>query len=74
MEAGELSSMLTSGPSGIFVYVENKVIPEIFNGDEDLTQAVEYLARFASFTTAGSYSNELVYRGLPADAIAEESE
>ncbi|MGB0334023.1 MAG: hypothetical protein ACPGGN_01535 [Opitutales bacterium] len=74
MEAGELSSMLTSGPSGIFVYVKNKVIPEISNDDEDLTQAVDYLARFASFTTGGSYSNELVYRGLPADVIAEESE
>ena len=74
MDAGELSPMLTSGPSGIFVYVENKVIPEIASDDEDLTQAEDYLARFAAFTAGGSYSSELVYRGLPEDAIADEAE
>lgn len=74
MDAGELSPMLTSGPSGIFVYVEDKVIPEIASDDEDLTQAEDYLARFAAFTAGGSYSSELVYRGLPEDAIAEEAE
>ena len=74
MDAGELSPMLTSGPSGIFVYVEDKVIPEIASDDEDLIQAEDYLARFAAFTAGGSYSSELVYRGLPEDAIAEEAE
>ncbi|MDQ8193096.1 hypothetical protein QEH59_01570 [Coraliomargarita sp. SDUM461004] len=74
MQAGEISPMLTSGGTGIFVYLENKEIPEIANDDEDLTQAEEYLARFAAYTSGTSFANELVFRGLPDTSTEELAE
>lgn len=72
MQSGEVSPMLTSGgSSGTFVYVENKEVPEIASDDEDLSQAGDYLARFAAYTSGASFSNELVFRGLPEDATEE---
>jgi len=68
MSSGDVSPMLTSGGTGIFVYVENKEVPEIASDDEDLTQAEGFLARFASFTSGAAYANELVFLGLPEDA------
>jgi len=72
MQSGEVSPMLTTGGTGIFVYVENKVVPEIASDDEDLTQAEDYLARFAAYTSGTAFANELVFRGLPEDAATEE--
>jgi peptidyl-prolyl cis-trans isomerase D len=74
MESSDISPMLTSGGTGIFVYVENKDVPEIASDDEDLTQAEDYLARFAAYTSRSAYANELVFRGLPEDAVEELAE
>lgn len=70
MQAGEVSPMLTTGGSGIFVHLVDKVVPEIASDDEDLTQAEDYLARFAAYTSGAAFANELVYRGLPEEAAA----
>jgi peptidyl-prolyl cis-trans isomerase D len=72
MQSGEVSPMLTSGGSGIFVHVANKVVPEIASDDEDLTQAEDFLARYASFVSGSSFVNELVLRGLPEDSDVQE--
>jgi peptidyl-prolyl cis-trans isomerase D len=69
MQSGEISPMLTSGNTGIFVYLEDKVVPEIASDDEDLTQAQEYLVRFASYTSGSAFANELVFLGLPKESI-----
>jgi peptidyl-prolyl cis-trans isomerase D len=74
MQSGEVSPMLTSEGTGIFVYVKNKMIPEIASDDEDLTQAEDYLARFAAYTSGTAFANELVFRGLPEDATEELAE
>lgn len=70
MQAGEISPMLTTGGSGIFVHLVNKDIPEIASDDEDLTQAEDYLARFAAYTSGAAFTNELVFRGLPEEDTA----
>jgi len=74
MESGEVSPMLTSGGTGIFVFVENKEVPEIASDDDDLTQAEDYLARFAAYTSGTAFANELVFLGLPEEASEELSE
>jgi peptidyl-prolyl cis-trans isomerase D len=71
MQAGDVSPMITSGGIGILVYVAEKNVPEIASDDEDLTQAADYLARFSAYTSASAYANELVFQGLPEDAIDE---
>ena len=74
MQTGEVSPMLTTGGSGIFVHIAEKDVPEIASDDEDLTQAEDYLARFAAYTSGAAFANELVFRGLPeedADAVEE---
>lgn len=72
MDTGEVSPMLTSGGTGIFVYVQNKEVPEIANDDEDLTKAEDYLARFAAYSSGTAFANELVFEGLPKEATTEE--
>ncbi len=72
MQSGEVSPMLTTGDTGIFVYLESKEIPEIPSDDEDLTQAEDYLSRFAAYTSGGALTNELVFRGLPEEATTQE--
>lgn len=71
MEAGELSPMLTSGPTGIFVYVEEKNVPEIAADDENLIQARSFLQRYASYVSSNALISELVARGISEDAAAE---
>lgn len=68
MDAGELSPMLTSGATGIFVYVEEKDVPEIAADDENLIQAQGFLQRYASYVSANALVSELVARGVEADA------
>ena len=72
MQSGEVSPML--GGTGILVYVADKAVPEIASDDEDLTQAADYLARFAAYTSGTAYANELVFRGLPEEATQDLSE
>lgn len=72
MQAGEISPMI--GGSGILVYVANKEVPEIASDDEDLTQAEDYLARFAAYSSGTAYANELVIRGLPKEATQDLAE
>ncbi len=74
MQSGEISPMLTSGGTGIIVHVAEKLVPEIASDDEDLTQAEDYLARFAAYTSGTAFANELVFRGLPEDSTAEVAE
>ena len=71
MQAGDISPMLTSGGTGIFVYVANKTVPEIASDNEDLTQAEDFLARYAAYTSGSAFTNELVFLGLPEDAAEE---
>lgn len=72
MQAGEVSPMLTSGGSGIFVHVAEKTVPEIASDDEDLSQAKDFLARFAAYTSGTALVNELVFLGLPEESTARE--
>jgi peptidyl-prolyl cis-trans isomerase D len=71
MEAGELSPMLTSGPTGTFVYVEEKTVPEIAADDEDLTQAKSFLQRYASYVSSNALVSELVAKGISEEDAAE---
>ncbi len=70
MDAGELSPMLTSGNTGIFVYVEEKTVPEIAADDEDLTQAKSFLQRYASYVSSNALVSELVAKGISEDSAA----
>ncbi len=71
MEAGEISPMLTSGPTGTFVYVEEKNVPEISADDENLVQARSFLQRYASYVSSNALVSELVARGISEDSAAE---
>lgn len=72
MQPGEISSMLSVGPTGIFVYLENKEVPEIAADDEDLTQAQDMLKRYSAYTSGASYSTELIIQGLPEEDLETE--
>ena len=67
MQAGDISPMLTSDGIGIFVYLANKAVPEIASDNENLTQAEDFLARYAAYTSGSAFTNELVFLGLPED-------
>ena len=71
MQSGDISPMLTSDGTGIFVYVANKTVPEIASDNEDLTQAEDFLARYAAYTSGSALTNELVFLGLPEDTAEE---
>ena len=66
--------MLTAADTGIFVYLVNKTVPEITSDNEDLTQAKDFLTRYAAYTSGSALANELVFLGLPEDAAEELSE
>ena len=59
--------MLTSGNTGVFVYVEEKNVPEIAADDENLTQAQSFLKRYASYVSSNALVSELVARGIEED-------
>ncbi len=71
MQVGDISPMLTSDGTGIFVYVANKTVPEIASDNENLTQAEDFLARYAAYTSGSAFTNELVFLGLPEDTAEE---
>ena len=74
MQAGDISPMLTSDGTGIFVYLVNKNIPEIASDNEELKQAEDFLARYAAYTSGSSFVNELVILGLPEETTEALSE
>ena len=74
MQSGDISPMLTSDGTGIFVYVANKTVPEIASDNEDLTQAEDFLARYAAYTSGSALTNELVFLGLPKEAAEKLTE
>ena len=74
MQSGEVSPMLTSDGTGIFVYLANKTVPEIASENEELKQAEDFLARYAAYTSGSSFANELVFLGLPEEVAEELSE
>ena len=74
MQAGDVSPMLTSEGTGIFVYLVNKTVPEITSDNEDLTQAKDFLTRYAAYTSGSALANELVFLGLPEETAEEISE
>lgn len=74
MQSGEVSPMLTSDGTGIFVYLANKTIPEIASDNGELKQAEEFLARFAAYSSGSSFEEELVILGSPKEAAKELSE
>ena len=74
MQSGEVSPMLTSDGTGIFVYLANKTVPEIARENEELKQAEDFLARYAAYTSGSSFANELVFLGLPEEVAEELSE
>lgn len=71
MEAGTLSPMITSGESGLFVYVNSKTVPEIEADDEQVTQAKNFLQRYSSFVSSNALLNELITEGLPPEDLSE---
>jgi peptidyl-prolyl cis-trans isomerase D len=74
MRSGDVSPMLTYDGKGIFVYLANKTVPEIASENEELTQAEDFLTRYAAYTSGSSSANELVFLGLPEEAAEELSE
>ena len=72
MQPGEVSQMITSGGTGIFVHLIEKLVPDIAPEDEELAQAEEYLSRFSAYTSGSGYANELVFQGLPKESIDED--
>lgn len=71
MQQGELSSMITSGDSGIFVYIEEKTVPEIEADNEQLTQTSSFLKRYTAFISANALLNELVSKGSKIEEVGE---
>ena len=67
LKAGELSSMLQTGPSGTFVYVAERIVPEIAADDTTLQQATNFLKYNSSMIRMNALAGELVERGMPAE-------
>jgi peptidyl-prolyl cis-trans isomerase D len=72
MQAGEISPMLVSGDTGVFVYVEEKDVPEITADNESFTQAQSFLTRYAAYVSSSALVNELIARGAPEEVVAPE--
>ena len=73
MAAGEVSPMLTSGDIGVFVYIAEKLVPEIEADDETLTQAQDFLKRYATYVSSAALINELIASGIEIPAEADEA-
>lgn len=71
MNEAELSSMLTSGDTGLFVYVVSKTVPTIEVDDEKLTQANDFLQRYGAYISSSMRINELITNGLPPEDLSE---
>ena len=73
MSEGEVSPMLTSGDIGVFVYIEEKLVPEIEADDETLSQAQDFLKRYATYVSSAALINELITSGIEIPAEADEA-
>ncbi|MGK0309542.1 MAG: peptidyl-prolyl cis-trans isomerase D [Lentimonas sp.] len=71
MKEGEISPMITSGDSGIFIYIEEKTVPEIEADNEKLAQTSGFLKRYAAFISSNALLNELVSKGLETKVAPE---
>jgi len=71
MQEGELSPMITSGDSGLFVYINAKDVPEIQADDEKLVQAETFLKRYGTSVSFNALINELITQGIAVDTEKE---
>ena len=67
MQAGELSPMITAGDSGLFVYIDEKTVPEIDADNEGLKQTSRFLKQLSVFTRSSTLTNELITQGFPQE-------
>ena len=58
MQPGEISQMITSGDTGIFVHLIERLVPDITHDDEELTRRGLFIA-LGAYTSGSSYANEL---------------
>jgi len=63
MQASELSPMITIGDKGIFIYIDERIVPEIDPADKQLEQTSNFLQRYSSFISSNALLNELVANG-----------
>jgi peptidyl-prolyl cis-trans isomerase D len=71
MKEGDVSPMITSGDKGIFVYIEEKEVPEIEPDNEELAQTSRFLQQYAAFISSSALLNELISTGLEAKEPTE---
>ena len=65
LDSGALSPMVTSpDQTGIFVYVSEKVVPEVNASDEDFVQAETRLKQWSKYLSGRALSSELIESGL----------
>jgi peptidyl-prolyl cis-trans isomerase D len=67
-EEGSISPMLQVGPAGIFIYVSEKVIPEISPDDTSLEQTRNHLIYTSSMIRMNGINSDLVEAGMPVTA------
>lgn len=67
MAEGELSPMITSGDSGLFVYIDEKNTPEIEVDNEKLAQTSNSLQQYAALISSSTLINELITKGFPKE-------
>ncbi|MEM1222529.1 MAG: hypothetical protein AAGH40_07170 [Verrucomicrobiota bacterium] len=67
MDAGELSPMIQSGGQGFFIYLTEKIVPEISEDNEDVSRTLSFLKNYSSFLTQNSVMSELISEGLPPE-------
>lgn len=66
LKTGSVSPMLQVGPSGLFVYVADRDIPELTDDDATLQQATNFLKYNSTMVRMNALVSELVERGMPA--------
>ena len=65
LETGAVSPMLQLGPSGLFVFVADREIPELSADDATLQQATGFLEYNSAMIRMNALASELVERGMP---------
>lgn len=64
MQENGVSPMITSGDSGIFVYLEEKTVPQIDTDNDKLAQISNLLKKDAAFTSLNTLLRELIFTDL----------
>ncbi|ADE54118.1 peptidylprolyl isomerase [Coraliomargarita akajimensis] len=68
LEAGAVSSMIsTQDDLGLFVFVEEKIVPEITDENEDFAQAEQWLSQLSQYISATALSSELMSQGTEVE-------